>query len=203
MVIGILSDTHMPSSTRDLWPEMRRAFQAVDLILHGGDIFLSSVLDALEGIAPVLAARGNNDSPQMGPRVQECHILEIAGWRLGLIHDLEPEERPIPYLQRSYFQDHPVDIMVSGHTHFERLDYREGVLQVNPGSPTLPHQYSPRLGTVALLDIQPTRVVTRVVRLGETPGARNPGVEMSLTMQRKRRRKAVSSLPGEGNRTLS
>ena len=35
-----------------------------------------------------------------------------------------------------------LDIMVTGDTHVERIDYREGVLQINSGSPTLPHAVS-------------------------------------------------------------
>ena len=60
--VGILSDTHMPASLHRLWDEIGTAFSGVDLILHAGDIVLPTVLDQLEAIAPVLAARGNNDA---------------------------------------------------------------------------------------------------------------------------------------------
>jgi hypothetical protein len=40
------------------------------------------VLDWLEGIAPVLAARGNNDGLQDDPRVKDLHLLELEGWRV-------------------------------------------------------------------------------------------------------------------------
>jgi predicted phosphodiesterase len=67
--------------------------------------------------------------------------------------------------------------MITGHTHFERLDWRDGVLQVNSGSPVHPHLWSTRLGTVALLDVAPGSLRARIVRLGVTEGLRNPGVE--------------------------
>lgn len=184
MLIGLLTDTHIPGSIRELWPEIRTAFKDVDLILHGGDIITGSVLDWLEQIAPVLAARGNNDGGWEDRRVQDVHILDFEGWRLGLIHDLEPEDRPIPYLQETYFLKAPVDIMVCGHTHYERIDHRDGVLLVNSGSPIHPHLFSTRLGTVGFLDIQRSKVEARVVRLGETPGMRNPGVDLSFTVSR-------------------
>ena len=38
MRIGLISDTHLPSSIRDPWPEVALAFRQVDLILHAGDI---------------------------------------------------------------------------------------------------------------------------------------------------------------------
>lgn len=181
MLIGLLTDTHMPGSIPVLWDEVRVAFQGVDLILHGGDIQTSGVLDWLEDIAPVLAARGNNDGLADDPRVKDVHILEVEGWRLGLIHDLEPEERPIEILVKNYFRQ-TVDIMVSGHTHFERLDYRNGVLQINSGSPVHPHQFSSRLGTIGLLRLEPNKIEARVARLGETPGLRNPGEELFLSL---------------------
>ncbi len=187
MRIGLLTDTHIGNSNSAIWdpfrPAFQMAFEDVDLILHGGDITQPTVLDWLEEIAPVLAARGNNDGPWWSdPRVKSLHLLELEGWRLGLIHDLEPEDRPIAYLRDRHFNGKPVDIMVSGHTHFERIDYRDGVLQINPGSALMPHNYMTRLGTVGILELAQGRIDARVVRLGETPGMRNPGQELFFSL---------------------
>ena len=180
MRIGLLTDTHLPSDIRYLWDEVRTAFDGVDLILHGGDIVTPGVLDWLEDIAPTLAARGNNDGGWEDQRMQDLHLLDVEGWRLALIHDMEPEDRPIEYLRDFYLKGEAADIIVTGHTHFERLDYRDGVLQINSGSPTHPHLYSTRLGTVGLLDVAADGIDARVVKLGETPGLRNPGEELTL-----------------------
>ena len=61
MRIGLLSDTHIPETEKKLPPELIEAFQGVDLILHAGDIYVPSVLDDLQRIAPVLDARGGAD----------------------------------------------------------------------------------------------------------------------------------------------
>jgi len=61
MKFGLLADTHIPGSMKELWPQVADAFKGVDLILHGGDITSSRVLDWLERIAPVMAAEGNHD----------------------------------------------------------------------------------------------------------------------------------------------
>jgi uncharacterized protein len=182
MRIGVLSDTHLPGERRTLWDEVRAAFAGVDLILHGGDIVSPSVLDWLEEIAPVSAAQGNNDLGWTDPRMAPIQWLEVAGWRLVLIHDMEPEERPIPDLVRAYLKNQPADIIITGHTHYERLDYRDDVLQLNPGSPTLPHLRSTRLGTVGLFELGPGRLDARVVRLGETEGRPNPGLEFAFSL---------------------
>ena len=183
MRIGLLTDTHLPSDLRNLWDEVADAFEGVDLILHGGDIVTPRVLDELEAVAPVLAARGNNDGGWEDPRVQDCHFLELESWTLALVHDMEPEDRPIDALVDFYLGGRRVEIIVTGHTHFERLAYRDGVLQINSGSPTHPHLYSTRLGTVGLLDLGPGRLEARVVKLGETEGLRNPGVELSFSLE--------------------
>ncbi|HEX5585790.1 MAG TPA: metallophosphoesterase family protein [Acidimicrobiia bacterium] len=177
MHIGVISDTHMPGSVRELWPEVAEAFAGVELILHGGDITNLSVLDQLEEIAPVLAARGNNDPGLVDPRLDDAQWLTVDGLRIGMVHDMEPEDEPIAYLRERFLGGRDVDVMITGHTHRERLDYRDGVLQLNAGSAVHPHLWSTRLGTVARLEIGGGDLRARVVRLGEHDGLRNPGVE--------------------------
>lgn len=53
MKIGLISDTHIPQYSKEPPPQVARAFQGVDLILHAGDIFTPSCIEWLERIAPV------------------------------------------------------------------------------------------------------------------------------------------------------
>ena len=183
MLIGLISDTHMPGARRTLWDEVRTAFRGVELILHAGDITHPMVLDTLEETAPVLAARGNNDVGWQDPRMKDLQLLDIEGLRLAMVHDMEPETRPIDELRRLHLGGEHADIMVTGDTHFERIDYRDGVLQINSGSPTLPHLWSPRLGTVGLLELDGDRLEARILRLGQTEGRENPGIEYRFTRE--------------------
>lgn len=178
--IGILSDTHMPSERRTLWDELWGAFAGVDLVLHSGDIVHPLVLDEIEARVPVVAAMGNNDFCPNDPRVKLTQWLDIEGFRIAMVHDMEPEDEPIDVLCRKYLKGERPDVIVTGHTHYERLDFRDGVLQVNSGSPTHPHLWSTRLGTVAILDLAPGRLEARIVKLGETEGLRNPGIEYTF-----------------------
>jgi putative phosphoesterase len=178
--IGILSDTHMPSDLRQLWDEVWVAFAGVDLILHSGDIVHPIVLDQLEAFAPVVAALGNNDFCANDARVKMTQWLDIEGFRIAMVHDMEPENEPIDDLCRRYLRGERPDVIVTGHTHYERMDFRDGVLQVNSGSPTHPHLWSTRLGTVAILDLAPGSLKASIVRLGETEGRRNPGIEYAF-----------------------
>ncbi len=101
MRVGLLSDTHIPKAEKELPPELMEASRGVDLILHAGDIYITSVLDDLERIAPVLAARGDDDHGDTltDQRVKEKHILELEGKTLWLIH-----ERPF-YLMSPWRQN--------------------------------------------------------------------------------------------------
>ena len=181
MRIGLITDTHQPSDRRTLWDEVYTAFAGCDLILHGGDISHPMVLDWLEEIAPVMACRGNNDVGWDDPRMQEIVWLDVEGRRIAMMHAMEPEDRPIDVLRKRYLKDEPVDIIVTGDTHFERIDFRDGVLQVNSGSATLPHLWSTRLGTIGILEITKDRVEAYIKKLGETEGRRNPGIEYTYT----------------------
>ncbi len=176
MRIGLITDTHMPASCKRLWPEVRVAFADVDLIWHGGDIVWASVLDELEEIAPTFAAKGNNDNGWNDPRLKQTQWLEVDGFRLAMVHDMEPEHEPIEQLRKTYLGGRYADVMVTGHTHFERMDFREGVLQINTGSAVHPHLYSTRLGTVGILEVDSSGIRADIMRLGQTDGLRNPGV---------------------------
>lgn len=177
MRIGLITDTHMPASCKRLWPEVRQVLAGVDLVWHGGDIVWASVLDELEEIAPVVAARGNNDVGWKDPRLAQTQWLDVDGFRLAMVHDMEPETEPVDELCRQYLGGRRADVIVTGHTHFERMDWREGTLQVNTGSAVHPHLWSTRLGTVGLLEVDASGIRAAIVRLGETEGLRNPGVE--------------------------
>ena len=183
MRIGLLSDTHLPGERRELWDEVRSAFEGVDLIFHGGDIVHPRVLDWLEEIAPTLASRGNNDLGWEDSRVRDAQWLDVEGFRVVMVHDMEPETRPIAELAERHLGGEHADIIVTGHTHIERIDYRDGVLQVNSGSPIHPHLWSTRLGTVGMLEIERDSVVARVSKLGETPEFRNPAEELHFDLR--------------------
>ena len=183
MRVGIVSDTHLPNLIRhldELGPEPARFFSNVDLILHSGDLTSPMVLDWLERFAPVLCTTGNND-PIVDQRCRDLRVMELHGWRIGMVHSLRRGFRPIAELQQIF--PTPVDIMVAGDTHQERLEYRDGVVVLNSGSPTFPQHKDLRLGTVGLLELAANRLRAEIVLLGHTPGRPNPGQAMRLEIQ--------------------
>ena len=164
MRIGLISDTHIPVAMTELWPQVYEAFRDVDLIMHGGDLLITDVIDWLEEIAPVLAVEGNGDYtgfersiPPSDPRLSESKVLSHdSGLRIGLVHDFQmPEHPPLRTMegQMQHFFGGPVDVIVRGSTHRAEITTVKGVLIVCPGSPTFPNHANTRLGTVGFLDI--------------------------------------------------
>ena len=169
MLIGLVADTHIPDIEKALPAEVLEAFKGVELILHAGDIYIPSVLDDLERIAPVLAARGDDDygDTLTDKRVKSHHVLKLEGKTVWLIH-----ERPYPYrfpsLQtsnspRQRDPDAP-DVVVFGHEHRTIVQDSGGVLFVNPGSPTF-LQYRRGLGTIGILTIDSGQPHVQILQL--------------------------------------
>lgn len=168
MRIGILSDTHIPETRKNLPPQVLEVFRGVDLILHCGDIYHLSVLDELQVISPVLAARGDDDHFRLleDPRVKETHTIQIDGLKLGLAHIVPYPENVWQTLDERMKKDFggPMDILVFGDTHEPLVETYKGILLVNPGSTTLPF-YRPRLGTVAIMTVESGRANAEIVQL--------------------------------------
>ncbi|MDY6907121.1 MAG: metallophosphoesterase family protein [Chloroflexota bacterium] len=161
MRIGLIADTHIPDVVRALSSELCEALRGVDLILHAGDIYISSVLDDLELIAPVYAARGDDDCGDIerDPRVRERHELEVGGLSLWLCH------------QRPWQGDHYApDIVVFGHDHQVVVQRHSGTLYVNPGSPYFPG-YRRGPGTVGILEVSDGWAEAHIVPLEHLPPA--------------------------------
>ena len=176
--IGLISDTHLPEARKDLWPQIVEAFAGVDLILHGGDIHEFYVLDELERVAPVYAARGNGEDGSGGrpvqpedPRVKYAWTLPLEGLWVGLTHYVPVPERPPNFtLERwieRFFPERTPDVIVFGDTHRECIEEVNGILCVNPGSPTYPHNYDTQLGTIGFLELDDQHASASIWQLTE------------------------------------
>ena len=164
MRIGLIADTHIPEARKDLWPQVFEAFRGVDLIMHAGDVHEFYVLDQLGEVAPVISARGNGEDGSGGrpvqpedPRVKYAWLLEFEGLWVGLTHYVPVPERPPNFtLARwidRFFPERTPDVIVFGDTHRECIAEVDGILCVNPGSATYPHNYDAQYGTIGFLEL--------------------------------------------------
>ena len=175
--IGLISDTHVPEARPELWPQVFEAFRGVDLILHAGDIHDLGVINDLERVAPIYVARGNGDDGSGGRQIQpddrrlrEGWLLELGGLRVGVAHTVPVPAEAGWTLERAmqrYFGRTDLDVVIHGDTHVESIEHVDGVLCVNPGSPTLPRNLLTRLGTIGFLEIVEGRAEASIWQLTE------------------------------------
>lgn len=107
-------------------PEAFEALAGCSHILHAGDIDQPDVLDKLRLLAPVTVVRGNNDRGAWARAIPPFEVVEFGAVSVYLRHD-EAELDMDP--RAAGFQ-----VMMFGHSHKPRVETRDGVLFVNPGS---------------------------------------------------------------------
>ena len=188
MRIAVIADTHLPSTIQhlgELGGALEEYLGNVDLILHAGDVTVPSVLDWCEQFAPVRCALGGHDHFE-DDRCSSVQQIECNGWRIGMVHDVEAIPRGITTPQElaaQVYGDPQLDILVAGDSHYERLEYRDGILLLDPSSPSFPHHRTTRLGAIGLLDVTQDLLHAEIVPLGETVGAPNPCTPASIDIE--------------------
>ncbi|CAN5719659.1 YfcE family phosphodiesterase [soil metagenome] len=111
--------------------ELLSHLEAADLILHAGDLMDPKLLDTLAAYAPVKAVRGNLDPPDA--RLPETLKLELDGLPIAMIHDSGPKKGRRNRMRRRFPE---ACVVVFGHSHIPWLEDENGLLLLNPGSPT-------------------------------------------------------------------
>ncbi len=162
MLIGLISDTHIPDRRIKLPQPVFDAFEDVDLIIHAGDITSQSVIDDLERLAPVHAVEGNMDRVVGELELPASQVIEAEGHKIGIVHG---EVYPRGDTQQLYYTalELGVDILVSGHSHIAQLEKIKDVILVNPGSPTNPRLSEP---SVAVLEINGSKIEIEFIKTG-------------------------------------
>lgn len=178
MRIGLISDTHIPEAP-ELWPQAVECFAGCDAILHAGDIYDIGVLDRLAEIAPLYACRGNGDDgsghrPRQPdhPCLADNWLIELGGLKIGLTHWVPVPESPgiqnLPAaITRFFGEGAQPDVIIHGDTHVEDIRDVDGILCVNPGSPTFPHNLNYQFGTVGFLEIAAGTATASVMQISD------------------------------------
>ena len=128
---AVIADTHIPRRAKALPESLLPHLERADLILHAGDLMDPTLLDDVAAHAPVLAVRGNLDPP--AARLPEVLRFEFGGVRIAMIHDSGRKKGRRNRMKRR-FPD--ARVVVFGHSHIPWLEDEEGLLLLNPGSPT-------------------------------------------------------------------
>ena len=150
MRIGVISDTHGL-----LRPEALAELAGSDHILHAGDVGSESILDDLQQVAPVTAIRGNIDRKGLCANLPATEAVELAGHLFYLVHsladlDLDPVAAGI-------------SAVISGHSHQPSIEWKAGILYLNPGSAG-PRRFRLPV-TIARIDIEGATLTAGIVPL--------------------------------------
>lgn len=134
MRVGVISDTHGL-----LRPEALEALQDSELIIHAGDVGRREILETLATVAPVHAVRGNTDHGELAATLPHDTVVEARTRRDAAAH-LPPAEATLIYVLH-ILEEMDLDpgaagfgIVVYGHTHRPAVEWKGGVLYLNPGS---------------------------------------------------------------------
>ena len=123
--VGVIADTHGL-----LRPEVLRAFEGVDLIVHAGDVGNRAVLDGLSNIARVEAVYGNVDD-RHDPSLTQARMITLGSIMIHVSHGHEFGSPTPPLVLARYSGD----VVVFGHTHRAVVERdASGRLAVNPGA---------------------------------------------------------------------
>ena len=134
--IGILSDTHGL-----LRPEVKKALDGCEAILHAGDINRQEIIDQLSVIAPVYVVRGNNDK-EWAEHIPFFLDFTLCGLHIYMTH----KKKDLPRDVSNY------DLVVYGHSHRYEQGEVGGTVLINPGS-CGPRRFHQDI-TLALADIE-------------------------------------------------
>ncbi len=129
MLTAVIADTHVPRRAKGLPEALLTHLRRAGLILHAGDLIDPALLDELARYAPVRAVRGNLDPPEAGLP----ETLELGGVRIAMIHDSGPKRGRRNRMRRRFPE---ARIVVFGHSHVPFLEDEDGLMLLNPGSPT-------------------------------------------------------------------
>ncbi|WP_216323367.1 metallophosphoesterase family protein [Deinococcus aestuarii] len=123
MRVLVLSDTHGL-----LRPEVLALARKADAVLHAGDVGRAEVLTALREATPgpVHTVRGNVDRTPPLSHLPETLLVELEGAGTYILHDLNDLDLSPGAAG--------IRLVISGHTHQPRVEERDGVTYLNPGS---------------------------------------------------------------------
>ena len=147
MNIGVISDTHL----REPHPEFKRMiefhFKDVEKIFHVGDFVEWGVAEYLSSLKELIAVCGNMDSEDIREAFPQKRIIELKGFKIGLIHG-----GGAPYGSESRIQEEcdDVDAIVYGHTHTPAYHQVKNIYFFNPGCGTRSFVQRPTLGILHL-----------------------------------------------------
>ena len=147
MKIGVISDTHLKEPYSEFKKVIEFHFKDVEKIFHAGDFVDWSIAEYLSSQKELIAVYGNMDSYDIRKAFPEKRIIELQGFKIGLIHG---GGSPFGIESRIRGEFDEVDAIVYGHTHTPANHQVKNIYFFNPGSPTRSFIHKATLGILHL-----------------------------------------------------
>jgi len=147
MKIGVISDTHLREPRPEFKEIIELHFKDVEKIFHTGDFVDWSVAEYLSSLKELVAVWGNMDFQDIRHAFPQKRIVEIEGFKIGLIHG---GGSPFGIESRIRGEFVEVDVIVYGHTHTPANHQVKNTYFFNPGSVTRSYGNQATLGILHL-----------------------------------------------------
>jgi len=149
-IIGVLSDTH-----GHLCKQAFVQLKGMDHIIHAGDIESTSVLSKLESVCQLTAILGNMDGYHMGRNLRKTDVAQIGGLFFYVLHDLSRLDLDPKVAGFA--------AIIHGHTHEPKIEWKNDVLYLNPGSVTRPRgNHGP---SIAQIRIENGKLFPKIIKI--------------------------------------
>ncbi len=148
--IGIISDTH--GLVRK---SVVKSFKDVDLIVHAGDVGKPEVLETLQAISKVHPVRGNVDGGKWTDNLPFTDVVQVGQVYFYVLHDLNSLD--LDPAAAGF------NAVISGHSHIPKIEEKNGVIFLNPGSAG-PRRFKYPI-SIAFLYIKGTAIEVEIVEL--------------------------------------
>lgn len=133
MKIGVISDTHLREPDSKFKKMIEIHFKDVEKIFHAGDFIDWSIAEYLSSLKDLIGVCGNMDPPEIQKAFPRKRIIELKGFRIGLVHGGGP---PFGIESRVKDEFEGISAIVYGHTHTPANHWVKNTFFFNPGSPT-------------------------------------------------------------------
>lgn len=170
MNICVISDTH---GNLEGWKKVCNLFQDVDIILHAGDILNHGPANPIpsgydpKGMIdlinlckiPILVSKGNCDSDVDElllniPILSPYTLFQDGRFRILVQHGHTHDDSGRIELAKKG----KINLVISGHTHFPKIEKREDVILLNPGSSGISF-YNNGIPTAGLITDQRIQII--------------------------------------------
>ena len=147
MKIGVISDTHLREPDLEFRKMIESHFKDVEKIFHAGDFVDWSIAEYLSSQKELIAVCGNMDPPDIQKAFPRKKVIEVKGFKIGLIHGGGP---PFGIESRIRTEFDEVNAIVYGHSHVPANHQAKSIHFFNPGSPTRSFIHRGSLGILHL-----------------------------------------------------